>query len=262
MVGYFKVIDKEGKEIGRYKYNAITYNQRRFLKSLKNITIYCCCGDEDIEMKISSDLKIYPANQNVGDTHEKGCPRYKLGKKEELWTIQPTETSIYYNVASCEALASDFANKINQLTYDRLLHPYRLPDNLVEFNHKCQGTLNYIKTANGDILQNISVVGKRMEDLAFNKEYFVYGMLKGKPIVKTYNGQKVLFLDVSEPNGFTRRYYANKEVYIEETSRLFDGSVNILVSGFAYKKSPNSKILTFSDFTVKAIDDLGVLISN
>ena len=262
MLGYFKVINNEGVEIGRYKYNSITNQQKRALKNMKDITLYCCCGDEDIEMKISSDLRIYPANQNVGQQHEKGCPKYIYPKKEELWTRQETESHIYYHVAASYAVADDYAIKVNTLTYDRLIEPeYRLPDNFEDFNKRLNATLKYIKTPAGEILYNISIVGKKLNEIPVNKEIFVYGMLTGKPIIKTYGKKQVLFLDVKDCNGYTRRYYANMDVYREQTSKIYKGYRNIVVCGFAYKKSANSKMLTLSDYCVKAIGDVGTFIS-
>lgn len=262
MLGYFKVVDEKGNELGRYKYTSVTNRQKRFLKNKKGITIYCCCGNEDIEMRISSDLRIYPANQNIGEMHQKGCPKYIYHKKEDLWTRQTTESSIYYHVAASYATASDYAIKVNEVTYTRLIHPtYRLPDNYKEYNKRIQNTLKYIKTASGEILYNIAINDKKISEIPEKKEYFVYGMLKHAPVIKEYGNKKILFLDISDCYGKTKRYYANIEVYKSETDKLFKGSKNIVVCGFAYKKSKQSKILTLSDFCVKSINDIGTFTS-
>lgn len=262
MLGYFKVVNQKGEELGRYKYTSVTNAQKRALKNKKNITLYCCCGDEDIEMKISADLRIYPANQNVGEHHERGCPKYIYPKGEELWTRQETESRIYYHLAASYATAEDYAIKANTLTYDRLITPeYRLPDNFEDFNKRLHSTLKYIKAPSGEILYMISVVGKRVEDMEPKKEYFVYGMLKGRPIIKKYGEKQILFLDVQDCNGFIRRYYANMDIYKEQTAKIYKGYKHIVICGFAYKKSDKSKIMTLSDYCVKAIGDVGTFIS-
>lgn len=258
MLGYFKAIDKNGNEIGRYKYSAVTLQQKKFLRANKDIRLFCCCNNENIEMKISSDLRIYPANQNVGEQHHEFCPKHIAAEKIALWSRVDTET-VYYNVAAPYAKASDYAIKANSLTYQRLTSPIiRLPDNYLDFNKRLHQTLKYIKTPSDKILFDISVAGKNYSDFKTGEEYFVYGVLVGKPIVKKYGTNSILFLDIKDCFGFTRRFYANKEIFKEETSRLYDGSVAYVVSGFAYKKTNQSKILTLSDYCIKSISALGL----
>lgn len=260
MMGYFRVEMSDGTELGKYKYASITEKQKKILREAKDLHIFCCCNDEDLEMKISSDLRIYPANQNMGEHHEKKCPKYIDKNKDELWTIRKTTSKIYYHVAANYATANDYVEKVNLITYERLTSPeYRLPDNYLDFNKKINTTLKYIETSSGDILYNISITNNlNVDELITSQEYFIYGMLASKPKVTPYN-KNLLYLDVIDCFGNKKRYYAQKDIYLEETAKLFRGSKNILICGFVYKKSDKSKMLTFSDLCVKSIDDYGII---
>lgn len=76
MIGYFKIIDRKTKEVLDYRrYSAMTDIQKKTLRENPDITLLCACNDKDLEIRISSDLKIYPAEHLVGHFHEARCPR-------------------------------------------------------------------------------------------------------------------------------------------------------------------------------------------
>ena len=77
MIGYFKVVDKKTEQIIFYhKYSAINNVQRFALRNNDNVKLLCACNQNQLEMKVSSDLKIYPAEQMVGHMHELNCPKH------------------------------------------------------------------------------------------------------------------------------------------------------------------------------------------
>lgn len=77
MIGYFKVIDKKTKEVMQYyKHASVNDVQKLFLRNNPDIALICACNDKELELKVSSDLRIYPAEQMVGHLHEPHCPKY------------------------------------------------------------------------------------------------------------------------------------------------------------------------------------------
>lgn len=265
MIGYFKVLNNLNKEVGRYKYPAFSERQKKMLKKTPNISTYCCCNkDEDIEIELNKDNKFVTVDKMDKLSHNKACPLYPSLKTEELWTKQITESSIYYHVASRMATADDYAIKANEVTYNRLIYPeYRLPDNYKDFNKKIITTLKYIKNANGEILYDIVLDRINTENLDKNKEIFFYGMLEKKAVIKRVgkSRREVLIITVIDTNGQKHCMFINKEKFNQMKTKLYKDIDLVVISGFAYKKRTNSKILQITDFTLKTISEMGILLS-
>lgn len=67
---------------------SIKLKLRNILSSDSTIKAYCgCCGHE-IELKISSNLHIYPAKKNLKHLHHKNCPRSKDERSNYEQSIQ------------------------------------------------------------------------------------------------------------------------------------------------------------------------------
>ena len=262
MIGYFKVVDSNGKELAKYKYTAVTNKLKMALRKRKDIKLFCCCNEADkLEMRISSDFKIYPAEKYLGELHDPACPKYYRPKQEELWSIKKTKEHIYYHQASAQATAGDYLQEINQITYKRLVEPeFRLPDNYKDFNKRVNATLKYINTFTGEILYNIALTNNfNVDKCAVNQEYFAFGLLASHPKVTPFN-KSLLYLDIIDCFGRKNRFYADRGTYEEEKKQIYAGYTNIIVCGFAYKKAATSKIMMLSDFAVRAIDNAGILL--
>lgn len=259
MIGYFRVVNKDGQELARYKYSSITSKQKAFLRGIKNIRCLCCCNDLNLELKISSDLKIYPAIKDVGNLHDARCPKYIDPLKEQDWTIIKETYGYYYHQAGTQVNAKEYMKMVNTLTYERLISPIlRLPDNYEQFNLRQHATLKYIQTPSGDRLYNISTTQNRnVETLPIDKEYFFCGMLTTVKAIK--NNANMISLDILDCFNKKQRFYLDKDMYIIERSNALQNANKILVCGFAYKKTERSKILTISDFALSAISDIGIL---
>lgn len=265
MIGYFKVLNNSNKEVGRYKYPAFSSKQKMMLKKTPNISIYCCCNkDEDIEIELDKSNRFVTVDKMDKVSHSKSCPLYHTSMPEELWTRQTTESAIYYHVASRMATADDFAVKANEITYNRLIYPeYRLPDNYEDFNKKIITTLKYIKNANGEILYNMVLERTDLEHLEKNKEIFFYGMLEKKAVIKRVgkSRREVLIVTVVDTKGVKHSMFINKEKFNQMKTKLYKDINLVVISGFAYKKRNNSKIMQITDFTLKTISEMGILLS-
>lgn len=261
MIGYFKVVDKNTKEVLQYfKHASVNDVQKKALRANPEIALICACNDKELELKVSSDLRIYPAEQLVGHLHESRCPKYIHFVPDKLWTKQHTETNIYYNVASHDASAKDYFEKINSLTHYRLTHPEnRMPDNYKDFNKRAFATMKYIKTPNGEIIHDISVTTNRnVKEFPPFKEKFVYGELVG--ITKTNFSEDVYYVDILDCFDIRHRFYIDKNILTSmQKPGAHDGKSRYIGGGFVYKKKMQSSIMSFSDFYVAKIDKLGLI---
>lgn len=259
MIGYFKVVKEDGQELARYKYATITAKQKAFLRGVKGIRCICCCNDQvELEIKISSDLKLYPASQDVGNLHDVRCPKY-IDLKDQAWKTVQEGLGLYYHQAGTQVTADGYMRMANALTYERLTTPtLRLPDNFEQFNRRQHATLKYIQTPNGDRLYDISTTQNRnTERLETNKEYYFCGMLKAVKVTK-FNPD-IVYMDIEDCFAQRMRYYLEKDAYLEVRSKTLKNAPNLLVCGFAYKKSVKSKILTVSDIAMSSISNIGIL---
>lgn len=259
MIGYFRVVNRDNQELARYKYSSITSKQKEFLRGIKDIRCLCCCNDLDLELKISSDLKIYPAIKDVGNLHDARCPKYIDPLKDQDWTIIKETNGYYYHQAGTQVRAKDYMKMINTLTYERLISPIlRLPDNYEQFNLRQHATLKYIQTPSGDRLYNISTTRNRnVEALPIGKEYYFCGMLTA--VKATKNNPSMFTLEMLDCFKQKQKFFLDKDVYIMERSNALKNAQKLLVCGFAYKKTERSKTLTISDFALSAISDIGIL---
>lgn len=261
MLGYFEAVDKNNKSLGFYKYSTVSECQKKTLLKLQTnneVRFFCSCvPDRQIEMKISKDLKIYPALNGIGDQHSEFCVKRIREQEPKLWEIRhDAESKLWYNVASPSATAEHFAKKLNRLTVERLTYPeMRLPDNLLDFNKRLFITQKYIKTYNGKSLYELSLSNhKDLQSLPSNQEYFFYGTLSA---AKTTNFNKnILYLDCKNTIGKKYRFYLEKEIFIEQFNNT--RGLNWAICGFVYKKVDKSAILTFSDCYLGIIDKVGI----
>lgn len=77
MIGYFKIIDRNTKEVLEYhRYSMFSDAQKQLLRDNPKVAILCACNDKALEMRISTDLRVYPAEQLVGHLHELRCPKH------------------------------------------------------------------------------------------------------------------------------------------------------------------------------------------
>ena len=257
--GYFRAIDKRTKkELGRIKYSSVTTSLKRQLYAqADSLCFYCCCTDKPIEMKISKDLRIYPAKNNIGELHSPFCPkRIDKNMQKKLWEIQK-EGKLYFHCASHDANARDFMLRLNDVTYKRLISPtYRMPDNYVDFNKRIFATQKYIKTSYNKTLSEICLSSFKIEQLELGKEYFIYGTFLGYK--ETDFDDSLLYVDMMDYFGKKYRFYIDKGSFNEVFREGLSKDYKMAIGGFLYKRTEKSKILTFSDFWITPIDDLGL----
>lgn len=163
-------------------------------------------------------------------------------------------------MASHDATAKDYFEKINALTHYRLTHPdYRLPDNYKDFNKRALATTKYIKTPNGEIIHDISVVNNRnIKEMPAYKENFIYGELIG--ITKTSFSEEVYYVDILDCFDIRHRFYVDKSILTSmQKPGASDGTTKYIGGGFVYKKKMQSTIMTFADFYVAKINKLGII---
>ena len=262
MIGYFVMVDSNGAELGNYKFANESTKQKERLRGLKGMKFYCGCNDKrDLELKISKDFKLYPAKQNVGDQHNPMCPRYIEEMIPELWTIETNQkTKLYFHNAANYATAKDYLQKLNQLTYNRLTSPeLKLPDSVDGFNSKVHITQKYIKTSTKEDLYSMCIANNPIvSKLDSGKEYFIYGELVAIEVTK--HSDEVLYVDIKDCFDKRHRFYVERELYKDIYRTVGIRGVPLIAGGFVYKKSEKSKILTFSDFWVAPVSDLGIII--
>lgn len=259
MIGFFKVLNNENEVVAQYKYAAVTDRQKQVIKKTGAKIICCCNKKEVLEMKVASDGRIYPAKKGMGEKHDKRCPHYINPKKEQLWSIKHTDSGLYYHVAASFATAEDYMKELNKVTYDRLIYPeVRLPDNWLDFNKKLQISAKYFLTAGGENLFSILTTNNRkIEELDKNKAYFIYG--KVESVKRTSFNPQILYIDISDCFGYKQRFYLEREIYEEAAKRIYHKDNPIMAGGFVYKKSDKSRMLTFSDYHMSEVTDIGVL---
>lgn len=163
-------------------------------------------------------------------------------------------------MASHDATAKDYFEKINLLTHRRLTYPeYRLPDNYKDFNKRAFVTTKYIKAPTGDVLYDIAVSNNRnIKEWATFKEFFIYGEVVG--ITKTEFNNDIYYVDILDSFEHRYRFYIDKAVLATLINpATFDRNAKYVGGGFAYKKKENQTILSFADFYIAKIDKIGLI---
>ena len=259
MPGYFAAYDKNtGKLLGRYRYSTVSDVTKIWLKrNLDDIVLKCCCNENKVEMKVSSDLKIYPAENGTGHLHALCCPKNPNSADLGLWHIEKEESK-YFNVASPEANASDYAKKINRLVDEYLYRKKIYPSDYKEFNKHVYYILNYVKAADGTILKDHYFSNFRnMSKVSTTDEIFIYGIVR--KIQSTDFSQDVVYIDIEDIFGKLSRFYITKRLFLEFYNASRVNHYRSLACGFAYKANSSSKILTISDFYMAPISEIGIL---
>lgn len=163
-------------------------------------------------------------------------------------------------MASHDASSKDYLERIDFVTHRRLTHPEdRMPDNYKDFIKKAFATTKYMKTPNGEILQDIAVSNNRnIKDWPVYKEYFIYGEVLA--LTQTSFSESMYYVDIAD--SFERRY----RFYIEKSTleslvdiKTFKMTSRYIGGGFVYKKKESSTILSLSDFYMAKINHLGLI---
>lgn len=258
MIGYFQAIDTtKNKMVGKYKYTTVSDTTKAWLrKNSDHLKLTCCCNANCVEIKISSDLKIYPAKNDTGNLHDKNCPKHP-DVRYSLWESEK-DGDIYYQVAGADTNAKDFALKVNEMTSQRLFRNMKNPSDYKEFNKSVYGTLGQIKTNDNKILKDIySSHYRAPSEIDIDGEVFVYGILRR--VQSTPFSKDVLYIDIEDIFGCVSRFYILKNIFVEMYNASRAKYYRLLVCGFAYKSTKKSKIMTISDFYMTAMDDQGMI---
>ena len=258
MVGYFQAIDTEtNKIVGRYKYSTVSDTTKVWLRRNQNhFKLKCCCNENQVEMKISSDLKIYPAKNETGYLHEKGCPKHPTSIGA-LWETEKSQDGFFY-IAGPEANAKDFAIKINELTSQHLYGKEVYPEDYKDFNKHVYRTMAMMKKSDGTVLkESYSALFKNPTKAKVTDEIFIYGVLR--KVQSTDFSKDILYIDIEDIFGNSNRYYIQKNIFLEMYNASRAKYYRLLVCGFAYKANSASKIMTISDFYMTTMDEQGLI---
>lgn len=258
MIGYFEVLDvNTNKIIGKYKYSTVSDTTKAWLRrESDHLKITCCCNENKVEMKISSDLKIYPAKNETGSLHDKRCPKYPLAS-DNIWESSKDDGLFFY-IAGPDANAKDYALKINSVTSSNLFKKKIYPETYKEFNRHVYKTMASIKRCDGVILKDTySALFKDPAKIELTDEIFIYGILR--KVQSTDFSKDILYLDIEDIFGTMNRYYVRKDLFLEMYNAARAKYYRLLVCGFAYKASSKSKIMTISDFYMTTINEYGVI---
>lgn len=251
-IGFFRVVDKgTGGVIARYNYDTITAKERRILRDSlndSNITLYCdCLGDNSIELKIASNLVIYPAQNNSYSKHNENCPKYRSVDSKD-WTYDTT-TKTYR--ASSYNDAERFTRKLNQLIYQDA-------DYLDRFDSikGAKMAARRLSTNSGIRLSSLINPNK----IAKNKDYFLYAFLGN---FEGERGNEIKIKCILNKECIDSiELFANKKEFgdkMRESQYYIVGENNypLLVTGWFYLNDNNELILT--DFWVRATGKSGKL---
>lgn len=292
MNGSFKVVDILTKRVIKvYSYATITDKEKKKLRENNNILMFCCCGKEDIEQKISLDLKIYNAvNRAVHDIdcykhHDYQPIDYKSGWGEEMQdgkivytanlvglipenkkeTIPVDDrigtTSNMGNNASIQKVEGKvtirgFCTRLNLLTWKKYRYfQAKEKVSIEEFGKK-------IFAMSGQI--QISSKKKFLGDLWFKKSK-----------VKTLNPKKdslfiyMKYIDYEEKEygvkvqcvdnfGKKHFFFAEKDVLDDKLTneRVVNGTM--IISGFVHRKKLNSEVLYLGEFSLFKVNKYGL----
>lgn len=249
-IGYFRLVDKrENKILKRYDYNKISAKERKELKEQleknSHLGIYCDCVEDNIELKIASNLVIYNYQRNIGERHHPSCPKYK-DTDLVTWTYSQKEKAYK---AGMYNTAQDYVVKMNSFIYQ---------DNdvktLDESFKKIKRAAYKIITDKDERLSYLT----NPTNVIKNKDVFIYGYVG--ILNKTDKYIEILSLTNKEPNQlikvladfekFNTLYSENRYYTLPENRKP------LLIGGWAHYESSEDNYV-FTDFWLKAVDNSG-----
>ena len=134
-----------------------------------------------------------------------------------------------------------------------------MPNNHKDFLKKAFVTTKYIKNANGHILYDISVSNHRnMSEWPVFEERFIYGEVTS--ISQTKFSETTYYVDILDSFDKRYRFYVTKEMLecLIDINNL-EIKDKFIGGGFVFKKKSGSTILSFSDFYMTPINDVGII---
>jgi hypothetical protein len=153
------------------------------------------------------------------------------------------------------------STKINMITWKRIVEKdKKLPTNSQEFYKKIYGTLNQIKiSGKKKTLQEIyngKIDLSKMKPLKdYSYFYLIYTGYEEKEYEK---GVTKFFLKGKDTFGKEKKFYADPNIFTDIWNNLKVKDGTIILTGFAYKATQKSSILTLSDFNLFAVNKLGL----
>lgn len=252
-IGFFRLVDKKSNKIlKKYDYNKISAKERKEMKDTlsknPNLKIYCDCTNEDIELKIASNLVIYNYQRNIGERHHPNCPKYK-DTDLVAWTYSQKEKA--YKAGSYNT-AQDYIVKLNTFLYQDN-HTKNINDSLKNIKSTAFKIITFNNVKLGYIINQNKILD--------NKDYFVYGYLGmvNRKNIKNQQFVEITCIIEKEPelktikiladfNAFNTLYSENRYYTLPENKKP------LLVGGWFNKE--NNQFF-FTDFWLKAVDNTG-----
>lgn len=153
------------------------------------------------------------------------------------------------------------STKINMITWKRIIEKDgKLPTNSQEFYKKIYGTLNQIKiSGKKKTLQEIYNGKIDVSKMKHLKDYgYFYLIYTGYEEKKYEKGVTKFFVKGRDTFGNEKKFYADPNVFMDIWDKLKVKNETIILTGFAYKSTQKSSILTLSDFNLFAVNKLGL----
>lgn len=276
MIGKLKLLSKENEILDIYSYEKLSIDKKsknELREKLSNgCKLVCGCNDENIEMKISSDFKIYPAHHKDSSIHSIYCPRsknysefksnYVTGWKQEedseqvnvkiKFSLNPQKKNDEKYICDTDPLRKYNYNKeidgkitllslmthLNLKAWNRIIsRDNKIPNDKYEFLNQIYGSsqfINIIRT--NKTLQELTFKYSRDKDMKSSESRFVYGYIVNIENDMYNENQKIIHL-VSSEKGKPFKFKIKKELL--ESSKKYlkiKNSNHTAIAGFVSKK--------------------------
>lgn len=279
MIGKLKLLSKENKILDIYSYEKLSIDKKfknELREKLSNgCKLVCCCNDENIEMKISSDFKIYPAHHKDSSIHSIYCPRsknysefkskYVTGWKQEedseqvnvkiKFSLKPPKKNDEKYICDTDPLRKYTYNKeidgkitllslmthLNLKAWNRIIsRDNKVPNDKDEFLNQIYGSSQFVNIiGTNKTLQELMFKYKRDKNMKSSESRFVYGYIDKLEDDEDDDNYKIIHIKSSK-NGNPFKFKISKELL--ENSKKYLKETNfekVAVAGFVSKKYSN-----------------------
>ena len=286
MIGKLKLLSKENKILDIYSYENLSTNKdlkNKLREKLSNgCKLVCCCNNENIEMKISSDFKIYPAHHKDSSIHSIYCPRsknysefkskYVTGWKQEedseqvnvkiKFSLKPPSKNDEKYMCDTDPLRKYNYNKevdgkitllslmthLNLKAWNKIIsRDNKVPIDKYEFLNQIYGSSQFINIiGTNKTLQELMFKYKRDKNMKSSESRFVYGYIDKLEGYEDDENYKIIHIKLSQI-GNPFKFKISKELL--ENSKKYPkikNSNHIAVAGFVSRKYNSFEFFNFA----------------